>query len=78
LQKRLMSWPSSEQGDVGRAWYITPRGFLVKDSEPDGPSGMDRLNPGNFWFDAHRYLCSSLLRVKWNVTQKLDPWPRRV
>ena len=28
LQKRLMSWPSSEPGDVGRAWYITPRGFL--------------------------------------------------
>jgi hypothetical protein len=73
-----MSWPSSEQGDVARAWYITPRGFLVKDSEPDGSSGIDRLNPGNFWFDAHRYLCSSFVRVKSNVTQKLDPWPRRV
>jgi hypothetical protein len=77
LQKRGMGRPADDlPGALG--WYITPRGFAPKRSDPATPSEMDELNPKNMLFDSKRFVLSSLSRFQRTISQKVDPWPRRV
>jgi hypothetical protein len=77
LQKRPMRQPSFDAVQGVDAWYITPRGFIPKTSDPSTPAAMDQLNPSNLLFDSQRAVASCLWRVKHMIFQTVDPWPRR-
>jgi len=76
LQKRRMQRPSGALWERD-AWYIAPHEFIAKHSDPSSPQEMDQLNQRNFLFDSKQLLYSSLWRVKWGISQTIDPWPRR-
>jgi hypothetical protein len=77
LARRPMGEPPSDLQQGNRPFYIMPREFVSKDSEPSTPSELDRLNPSNVLFDATVRALSSLWHVKNAIMQKVDSWPRR-
>jgi hypothetical protein len=78
LQKRPMSEPPRELRSGNGSFYIMPRRFVAKLSEPRSPAEMDQLNPSNVVFDSKQQLISWVWNVKHAIMQKVDPWPRRV
>lgn len=77
MRSRPMAAPAHEV--IGRrAWYITPRGFQPKYGEPEGIAGLDQLNPDNVLFALRGFVQQKIDRFQYQLSQRVDPWPRRV
>jgi hypothetical protein len=67
LQKRVIPERSARIAQR-EAWYITPRGFVARESEISGTAELDRLNPRDVLFDGRRQIAVWL----WQLRQMLS------
>jgi len=77
LQKRPMRQMFPASAEETEAWYVAPREFLLKTTEPRTVSEMDRLNPRNSLFDAQRFVYHTLWHLRARGIRKIVKLAKR-